>query len=79
MGAAHAELLIPASPARPQLYEAARFTEAAPRFARVLAPEAGKAGKAEAALAAAGLGPLQLTPYRREFARALVVRGSILR
>jgi hypothetical protein len=54
-----------------EMYEAARFAEAAMRFAKVLPPAPSK--KLQASLEKAGLGPLQLTPYRREFARALVV------
>ncbi len=56
------------------LYEAARFPEAAARFSKVLVPNPSK--KLQASLQQGGLGPLQLTPYRREFARALVVVGD---
>ena len=59
------------------LYESARFTEAAMAFGKVLPPAGqGPSPKLQASLEKAGLGPLQLTPYRREFARALVVAGD---
>ena len=54
-----------------ELYEAARFPEAATKFSKLLGPAPSK--KLQASLEKGGLGPLQLTPYRREFARALVV------
>ena len=59
------------------LYESARFTEAALAFGKVLPPAGqGPSPKLQASLEKAGLGPLQLTPYRREFARSLVVAGD---
>lgn len=57
-----------------QLYEEARFSEAAMRFSKVLVPKPSR--KLQTSLERGGLGPLQLTPYRREFARALVVGGD---
>ena len=55
-------------------YEAAQFPEAAAGFSKVL--RLSPSPKLQASLGKAGLGPLQLTPYRREFARALVVGGD---
>lgn len=57
-----------------ELYEAARFPEAAMRFSKLL--PLSPSNKLQASLEKGGLGPLQLTPYRREFARALVVVGD---
>ena len=64
-----------------RFYEQARFSEAALHFGKALRlPDLGgeRAGMAvlQDELAQAGLGPLQLSPYRREYARALVVRGD---
>ena len=44
------------------------------RYGKVLPPVPSK--KLQVSLEKGGLGPLQLTPYRREFARALVVVGD---
>ena len=57
-----------------KLYEGAHFAEAARKFRKVLRPQPMAA--VDRQLTEAGLGPLQLAPYRREFARSLVVTGD---
>jgi hypothetical protein len=62
-----------------ELYQKARFAEACAHFAKALPPTSVaklERDKVAGQLLTANLGPLQLSLYRREYARALVITGE---